>query len=146
MGKAVARPPGRYMELVKKFPLVPIRDDAHLEEAFGVLDALLREELDEGGEAYLEVLTVLVGLYEKQHIKIGDASPADMLRDLMGQHKVTQSQLARSTGIAQSTISAVLNGERELTKGHVLKLANFFHLAPAAFLPRELTRGEKKAE
>src|SRR5262245_49263642 len=123
------------MALVKKFPLVPIRDDAHLEEAFVVVDALMKQELDEGGELYLDVLTLLVEAYEKEHVKIGRASPADLLRDLMGQHKLTQVQLAKAVGIAQSTISAVLNGERELTRDHVLKLANYFHLAPAAFLP-----------
>ena len=41
----------------------------------------------------------------------------------------------KKVGIAQSTISAVLNGSRKLTKAHVLKLAEFFNVAPAAFLP-----------
>jgi HTH-type transcriptional regulator / antitoxin HigA len=49
---------------------------------------------------------------------------------------LTQTELAKSVGIAQSTISAVLSGARSLTKGQVLKLAKYFKVTPAAFLPR----------
>jgi len=37
--------------------------------------------------------------------------------------------------MAQSIISAVLNGSRSLTKGQVIKLAGFFNISRVAFLP-----------
>lgn len=43
-----------YFRLVKKFPLICIQDDKHLEEASLVIDELLKENLDDGGEQYLD--------------------------------------------------------------------------------------------
>jgi hypothetical protein len=40
--------PESYFELVRRFPLIHIRDDDHLEAATGVIDRLLRQERDEG--------------------------------------------------------------------------------------------------
>jgi plasmid maintenance system antidote protein VapI len=58
---------------------------------------------------------------------------------------LSQTELAKAVGIAQSTISAVLTGARSLTKGQILKLAGFFSVAPAAFLPREPRRSRREA-
>jgi HTH-type transcriptional regulator/antitoxin HigA len=118
------------------FPLAPIRDDRHLGEAQGILDKLLERELDEGEQAYLEVLTNLVEDYEEEHVPIEDASEADVLRMLVDGSGLSQAQLAKKVGVAQSTISAVLTGTRSLTKDQILKFARFFNTSPAAFLPR----------
>ena len=127
--------PDTYFDLVKDFPLTQIRDAEHLDEALRVIDRLLREDVDEGGQAYLDVLTDLVEAYETRHIPIGDAAEADVLRELMRANGLSQPKLAKAVGIAQSTLSAVLSGSRSLTKAQVVKLARFFHVSPAAFLP-----------
>ena len=57
----------------------------------------------------------------------------------MRSNSLSQTDLARKVGIVQSTISAVLNGRRKLTKNQVVKLAEFFNVAPAAFLPSRAT-------
>lgn len=124
-----------YMALVKKFPLVPIRDQKHLEEAFAVLDDLLQKDLEAWGEEYLEALCILVEDYEKEHAPIPDASAIAVLRELMSQHDLNQTQLEKATRLRQSAISAALSGERQLSKGHIVKLAGFFKVSPAVFLP-----------
>jgi HTH-type transcriptional regulator/antitoxin HigA len=128
------RVPDSYFELVKRFPLVPIRDDSHLEEAQAVIDKLLRDKLDSGGEAYLDVLTDLVESFEGEHHEIEDASESSVLRLLMESNNLTQAELARQVGISASTISAVLSGVRSLTRQQVVTLASFFHVAPSVFL------------
>jgi HTH-type transcriptional regulator/antitoxin HigA len=127
--------PDTYFELVKQFPLTHIRNDAHLEEAQEMLDRLLQEELDEGSQEYLDALTDLVETYEDNHHPIPDASEADVLRELMRSNGFSQMKLAKRAGIAQSTISAVLNGNRPLTKKQVVVLARVFGISPSAFLP-----------
>src|SRR4051812_34788559 len=107
--------PATYYQLVKRFPLAHVRDNAHLEEATAVIDRLLREDLDEGGQEYLDALTDLVETYEAGHITIPDAPEADVLRELIRASGLTQPKFAKAVGIAQSTISAVLNGTRSLT-------------------------------
>ena len=71
------RLPDTYFKLVKRFPLVHIRDDAHLRRASETINRLLQEDRDEGAEEYLDVLTDLVEAYEGQHVLIPDASEAD---------------------------------------------------------------------
>jgi len=134
--KAVSqRLPDTYFDLVRQFPLAHIRDDDRLAEAQQMIDRLLQEDLDEGKQAYLDVLTDLVEGYEDEHVLIPDASEADVLRELMRSNGLSQSKLAREVGVSQSTLSAVLNGGRSLTKDQVIKLARFFHVSSAAFMP-----------
>jgi HTH-type transcriptional regulator / antitoxin HigA len=137
MGVRVAIPslPDTYFDLVKKFPLVHLRDLAHLEAASAVIDDLLRQDLDEGGRAYLGALTDLVEVFEDENVTIPDASEADVLRELMNANRLSQTRLAKEVRISQSTLSAVLNGTRSLTKAHVARLARHFNVPPSVFLP-----------
>jgi HTH-type transcriptional regulator / antitoxin HigA len=135
---AVKRPvgamPDTYFALVREFPLAHIRNDDHLEAAQIMLDRLTAERLDSGGRQYLDVLTDLVEAYEDDRVIMPEASEADVLAELMRAGGVSQNKLAAAVGIAQSTISAVLNGSRSLTKAQVVKLADHFGVSPAAFL------------
>jgi HTH-type transcriptional regulator / antitoxin HigA len=134
--KTAVRPmPDTYFRLVKRFPLAHIRDRDHLAAAQEMIDELLEADLDRGAQAYLDVLTDLVEAYEGRHESIPDASEADVLRELLRGHGLSQPQLAKQVGIAQSTISAVLSGARSLTKEQVIALGKFFNVSPAAFLP-----------
>lgn len=132
---AKRRMPDSYFALIQEFPLAPIRNDAQLTAAQEMIDRLLTRRLDRGARSYLDVLTDLVERYEEEHVPIPDAPEADVLRELMRANGLTQSKLAGVVGISQSTISAVINGSRSLTKEQIVKLAKFFRVAPAAFLP-----------
>jgi HTH-type transcriptional regulator/antitoxin HigA len=126
--------PDTYFELVKRFPLAHLQDDEQLDAAQKVIDHLLERDLDDGEQTYLDVLTDLVEDYEEKNHPIPDVSEADVLGELLRSHNLSQSKLAKRVGIAQSTISAVLNGVRSLTREQIVKLAEFFRVAPAAFL------------
>jgi HTH-type transcriptional regulator/antitoxin HigA len=95
---------------------------------------LLKNHLDDGAQEYLDALTDLVEIYENEHEPIPDASEADVLRELIRSSGLSQMKLAKQVGISQSTISAVLNGTRSLTREQVVSLASFFRVSPAAFL------------
>ena len=125
-----------YMKLIRVFPLRNIRNDKELALAHAVLDSLLRLDLDDDANDYLDVLTDLVEKYEREVHPIPDAPEADVLRLLMESNRLSQPELSKKVGLAQSTISAVLNGNRSLTREHIVKLATFFNVSPAAFLPR----------
>jgi len=127
--------PDTYFKLVKRFPLIHIRDDDNLGAAQEMIDRLLAEDLDEGAQEYLDALTDLVEKYEDEHEPIPDASEVDVLCELMRANGLSQMALASKVGISQSTISAVLNGTRSLTKEQVVTLARFFKIGPAALLP-----------
>ena len=125
-----------YFELVRQFPLVSIRNDRQLRQAQVMLDSVLRMELDGGRQAYLDALSDLIELYEDEHVSIPDAPAAEVLRFLLDSHGLSQHKLSKTVGIAQSTISAVLAGSRELTVEHIGKLSAYFGVSGSVFLPR----------
>jgi HTH-type transcriptional regulator/antitoxin HigA len=127
--------PNTYFNLVKRFPLAHIRDDDELGAAQKMINDLLQQDLDEGAQAYFDVLTDLVEAYEDKRVPIPDASEGDVLRVLMTANGVSQSKLAKEVGVSPSTISSVLSGERSLTKAQIVKLARFFHVSTAVFMP-----------
>ena len=135
MTATAANPTATYLKLVKKHPLRSIKTGAELDAATAVLRDLLRHDPDEGGRQYLDALTDLIEVFERDAHPIPDVPEGEMLRFLMGSNGKSQSDVSRETGIAPSTLSAVVRGTRSLTKGQVVSLARLFNVAPAAFLP-----------
>lgn len=133
--KATAAPaPGRYLDLVRRRPLRPIRDEAGLDAAIAVIDGILdRDALAPDAEDYLDVLSDLVHKCESAHDPIRPTTDAEMLRFLLESNAMTQAALADAAGIAESTISAVLSGRRELNRRHIESLSALFHVSPSVF-------------
>ena len=127
--------PDSYFELVKRFPLTHIRSLRHLGQAIALVDELLQKHVDRGAQEYLDALSDLIATYEDEHAPIPDASESDVLRELMRSSGRKQMALSKAVGISQSTLSAILTGEREMTKSHMVALAKFFNVPPSVFLP-----------
>jgi HTH-type transcriptional regulator/antitoxin HigA len=124
----------RYLELVRQFPLRPIRSDEELDEAVRMVDSLLnRRDLASEEEDYLEVLGDLVERYEAQAHPMAPVSDAEMLCHLIEARGASQTEVSEATGIADSTISEVLSGKRSLNRGHIGKLARYFKVSPNVF-------------
>ena len=81
---------------------------------------------------YLKAVTPLVEAYEKKEFPAGPVSAEDMLRFLMDQNNLTQSDLAKDLG-GQPAVSYVLNGRRKLTREQIARLAARFHVSEASF-------------
>jgi HTH-type transcriptional regulator/antitoxin HigA len=124
-----------YRELIARFPLRPIRDEATLDAASGLAGELAaREDLTEEEAAYLEVLADQIERYEDEHHEIPGASPADVLRYLMEARGLTGASLSAGTGLPRSLISEVLGGGRGLSKARIATLAEFFGVPADVFL------------
>jgi HTH-type transcriptional regulator / antitoxin HigA len=123
-----------YLGLVRTYPLRPIRSEKELDAAIRRIDALLdKPRRNRAEEDYLEVLGNLVERYETEKNPEEPVSDAAMLRHLLDARAVPQVEVARVTGIANSTISAVLHGNRSLSRDHIGRLATYFHVAPGVF-------------
>src|SRR4051794_29699782 len=98
----------RYLDLVRQFPLRPLRTDADLDAAVAVIDALVdRPHLLAAEQDYLDVLSDLVEAYEAETVPMRPVGDADLLSFLIGQKGVTQAGVATGAEIAESTISEV---------------------------------------
>jgi HTH-type transcriptional regulator/antitoxin HigA len=125
------------MTLVQHFPLRPIRNDAELDRAIAIVNSLIdRDERTEDEEDYLDVLGDLVRNYERAHHPIAPASDASLLRHLIEAQETTQTIVAKKTGIAKSTLSEIIAGQRMLNRTHITRLALFFKVSPAVFFSR----------
>src|SRR5262249_8694672 len=121
--------------LVRRFPLRPIRSESELDRATAVIDSLIdRPSLSADQKDYLHVLSDLVEAYEEEHYPIRQVSDDRMLRHLIEVRGVSQTEVAKGTGIANSTISAVLKGTRHLTREQIGQLAKYFHVEPVVFI------------
>lgn len=144
MATAIARKNPRliqddYLELVMRFPLVPIRSDAHLKKAHNMIDELIRipeKKLTASQSAYLEVLGDLTSKYEQSLLdsELHHASGLEMLQYLMENSGTTQAALATILGISESAVSLILSGKREITAKHARKLGERFKVGPGLFL------------
>ncbi len=128
-----------YMELVREFPLVPLRRKAQFEKAIAVMKSLVyrRSSLTQGEADYLAVLGDLIIQYEKRLPRITpEISPRETLRYLMDANGLTQSDLVEFVG-HKSNLSAFLNGHRGLSKRAACRLGERFKVSPSLFLPKE---------
>jgi HTH-type transcriptional regulator/antitoxin HigA len=90
------------------------------------------ENVTPAQEKLIKLLTVLVEEYESKYYPVPDAGPLDIIRHLMEEHHLRQKDLVDVFG-TESIVSDVLNGKRDLTKDHIMRLSSRFHVSPAVF-------------
>ncbi len=116
-------------------PLLTIRNEREYNAAVKRLDELLDEIGDDEKHplySLLDTLGTLIHAYEEEHYPIPDASGAEILRFLMDEHGLTQSDLAEVG--SQGVISEILNGKRELNVRQIRALAEKFKVSSAVFV------------
>lgn len=110
-----------------------IHTESENDRCTALLENLLRQKKRTAEEKRLaELLTLLIEEFEGKEYALPAADPIDMLRHLMDSNNLRQVDLLDVFGTA-SVISEVLNGKRELSKTHIAKLSERFHLSPALF-------------
>jgi HTH-type transcriptional regulator / antitoxin HigA len=80
----------------------------------------------------VRLLILVIRDYEAKRYQFEDASPIEVLRELMDANGLKQRDLVDALG-SDSIVSEVLNGKRELNKNHIEKLSKRFNISPAAF-------------
>lgn len=134
-----ARVDKAYMNLVREFPLVPLREKSEFEAAVKVMKELAyrRSTLTSGEADYLSVLGDLIAQYEKKLPRLAEEmTPQEALTYLMEINNLAQKDLVELVGY-KSNLSAFLNGKRGLSKRASCRLGEFFKVSPALFLPRD---------
>jgi HTH-type transcriptional regulator/antitoxin HigA len=116
-------------------PLLSIRNEHEYDQAAEWLNRLLDEVgTNEQHLLYtlLDTLGTLLHVYEEQHHPIPECSGVEVLRFLMEEHALTQSDLPEVG--SQGVVSDILRGKRELNLRQIRALAKRFHVSPAVFI------------
>ena len=122
-----------YIELLTTFPPRPISSESELIATQEVIDSLIdRGKLTLDEQDYLNLLGTLVYEYEQKHDPMPDIYGVELIKALLVEFNLRQKDLIPIFK-TESIVSAVLNEQRQLTATHIKKLADFFHISPAAF-------------
>jgi HTH-type transcriptional regulator/antitoxin HigA len=136
--RAIAPAKPKYLALVRKFPLRPIRSEEENEAALAMLEslgdrrrarALAPEEHD-----YIAVLAKLIEEYENTRYPRGRVTGATMLAHLIEAKGITQARLAADTGLPESTVLELVNGARPLGRRQIQVFASYFGVDPALLI------------
>ncbi len=127
-----------YLDLVRKFPLKPIRTRAQLNAAHAVIDELTsipEDRLSSDQADYLEVLGDLTLAYEQKHTDqtLADITGHRLLLHLMEEHEMNASSLGTLLGHRELG-SKIVRRQRNISKSHAKSLGEHFGLPPEIFL------------
>ena len=124
-----------YRRLRAIVPLGQLRSKKEYERAVILLDAILDEigEDEKNPMAELaDAIGVFVERYESEHVPLAAGNPSDVLKFLMSEHGLRQTDLPEIG--TQGVVSEVLAGKRELNTRQIRKLANRFGVSAAVFV------------
>lgn len=115
--------------------LRPIRNDAEYDRTVALMNHLLDVVGDKEGHALaglLDLVSELVEDYDADHYAIEASEPREVLRYLIEQRGLKQSDLAEI--VPQSNLSAILAGKRKISATLAGKLAKYFDVNAAVFI------------
>ena len=131
----VAEITSRYQALLSLVPLHAIRNEEDYSGAMFALNQLLDAGAASDGHPLADLVNALGNLvsdYDERHYPLEQVTPVAMIRFLMEQHQLSQSDLPEIGG--QSVVSEVLNGKRELNVRQIKRLSERFNVPAGVFL------------
>ena len=133
---AVIAPAWHAFQSVLPVKIGTIRNDADYERVVAFMNSLLDVVGDDEAHELADLLDLvgqLVEDYEGTRHVIPDAAPHEVLRFLLDQHGLKQSDLASEIG-GQSVVSEILSGKRAINARQAKTLAARFGVSAVAFL------------
>jgi len=132
--------PAKYGRLLAKTLPKRIENDAAFDRFVDTMETLSRAiergEASDEERALHSLLSTLVQEYDERAEPLPPGDPLQTLQFLMEQRALRPVDLTPIFG-ARSITSLVLSGKRKLSKTHIRRLAEFFHVSPAVFLDEE---------
>jgi len=125
-----------YADLVVKVLPTAIQSENEYKIMLANIDELMSKgenKISPEEERLLETLAILVEAYEDKHYPMPEVAPNEILKYLMEERGLKQSDLLHvfgSSGIA----SEVVGGKRSISKAQAKKLAEFFKVSVELFI------------
>lgn len=116
--------------------LRPIRNADEYDHTVALMNNLLDivgEDENHPLAGLLDLVGELVEDYDAEHYAIEASDPKEVLRYLIESRGLKQSDLTDI--VPQSNLSAILAGKRKISATLAGKLAKFFNISPAVFVP-----------
>lgn len=125
-----------YGRLLAEYQPRPITTEEENERALTIVEYLMtmpKRSLETN--ALIEVWVALIEQFEEEYYPLPttEGTPVQMLRFLMDQHGLKQSNLVDLLG-SSGVVSEIVNGKRGISKAQARALAERFHVPLALFL------------
>lgn len=127
--------PQKYGKLLSKTLPTIIKTEAENDRAILIVEGLLAKDdkLSFEENALLELLGKLIADFEEKFYQPREASPNEILLELMNARGLKQKDLTEVLG-SKSRVSEVISGKREITKTQAKAIANFFNVSAELFI------------
>lgn len=129
--------PETWLKLQKELcPLRPLHSKKDHGKAVKAAVLLASQHnLNKDQQDYLESLSLVIESYEQKHFAAytDDVTPVEVVKFLLDENGMNASDLGKLIG-DRPLGWRILKGQRELSKAHILKLAEYFAVSPAVFL------------
>jgi HTH-type transcriptional regulator/antitoxin HigA len=127
--------PIRYRRLVSRAMPVLIETEEENARILALIETMMEkgEDLSFEEERLLKLLSKLAEDFETRFYHPREGSPLEILRHLMEERGIKQSQLWDVFG-SKGVASEVLNGKRSISKSHARALADYFHVPVDLFV------------
>ena len=128
--------PVAYGKLLAKVQPHAIKDEAEYDRLVAEVGRLMdrgEENLRPEETSLLEMISILIEEYDREHYPLSPLQPHQMLTFLMEQRGLEPHDLWPVLG-SKSRVSEILNGKREISKAQARKLAEFFHISVDLFI------------
>lgn len=116
--------------------LRPIRTREEYDRTVSLMNYLLDivgDREDHALSGLLDLVGELVADYDSRHYAIEASEPREVLRYLIELRGLKQGDLSEI--VPQSNLSAILAGKRKISATLAGKLARYFNISPAVFVP-----------
>jgi HTH-type transcriptional regulator / antitoxin HigA len=81
----------------------------------------------------IDLLTLLIEKWDKEHNSLMDLNPVELLKSLMADHELKSKDLVNILGLSKGTVSKILNYQKGLSKETIRKLSDYFKLSQESF-------------
>jgi HTH-type transcriptional regulator / antitoxin HigA len=130
-----------YIDLLNKYEISPkiIETNLEYEQFLAVTENLLskRSSRSEAETTLFLLLVKLIRDYEEKTYSLQawmQTEPHEFLQHLMDARGLKQVDLVGIISSSRGSVSAIVNGKREISKSQAKKLGEYFNVSPAAFI------------
>jgi len=121
-----------------------IKTEEQYYEYCDLLEEIAFSDVAEEREDEMELLTLLIKTWDKEHFPIPEMDPVELLKSFMEDHDLKQADLVEIAGVGKSTISEILNYKKRMSKSVIRNIANHFKIQQEALNKSYRLEGEGK--
>jgi len=122
----------------------PIRSQADYEKALSEIDAIMNAEAGTREADRLEVLAILVGVYEDEHFALDLPDPIEAIKHWMEAQGLSRRDLEKYLG-TRARVAEILNRRRPLTLTMIRKLSSATKIPASVLIRPSVARARQGA-